>query len=92
MHFGTPTKDQKEAYTRVLIGQIQLSTLTFPSDLTTSAIDVIARAPLWEVGLDYEHGTSHGVGSFSSVHEGKDLTMVVTNLIQKFSSHFAILQ
>ncbi|XP_044262577.1 xaa-Pro aminopeptidase ApepP-like isoform X1 [Tribolium madens] len=69
VHFGTPTKEQKEAYTRVLIGQIQLSMLTFPAYLKTSAIDVMARAPLWEVGLDYDHGTSHGVGSFLNVHE-----------------------
>jgi Xaa-Pro aminopeptidase len=69
LHFGTPTKEQKEAYTRVLIGQIQLSMLTFPDNLKSSAVDVMARAPLWEAGLDYGHSTSHGVGSFSSVHE-----------------------
>lgn len=69
IHFGTPTKEQKEAYTRVLIGQIQLSMLTFPASLQTSALDVMARAPLWEVGLDYDHGTGHGVGAFLSVHE-----------------------
>jgi Xaa-Pro aminopeptidase len=43
--------------------------LTFPDNLKSSAVDVMARAPLWEAGLDYGHSTSHGVGSFSSVHE-----------------------
>ncbi|RZB41166.1 xaa-Pro aminopeptidase 1-like, partial [Asbolus verrucosus] len=69
LHLGTPTKEQKNAYTRVLIGQIQLSTLTFPENMKTSVADVMARAPLWEVGLDYSHPTSHGIGSFLSVHE-----------------------
>lgn len=71
IHLGTPTKAQKRAYTKVLIGHIQMSTLTFPENLHASSVDVLARAPLWEVGLDYQHPTSHGVGSFLGVHECK---------------------
>ncbi|KAL3276551.1 hypothetical protein HHI36_011926 [Cryptolaemus montrouzieri] len=69
IHLGIPTTDQKRAYTKVLIGHIQMSTLTFPENLHASSVDVLARAPLWEVGLDYLHPTSHGVGSFLGVHE-----------------------
>ncbi|KAF7992374.1 hypothetical protein HCN44_001699 [Aphidius gifuensis] len=69
LHFGNPTQEQKEAYTRVLIGQIQLASLVFPTDITTSNLDVLAREPLWSIGNDYMHGTGHGIGHFSSVHE-----------------------
>lgn len=71
LHFGTPTEEQKLAYTRVLMGCIDLSMLIFPAHLQISAADVVARAPLWQVGLDYMHGTGHGVGAFLSVHECK---------------------
>lgn len=69
LHFGEPTQEQKEAYTRVLIGSIQLASLVFPNDLTTNQIDILARSPLWSVGNDYMHGTGHGIGHFLSVHE-----------------------
>lgn len=69
LHMGTPTDRQKEAYTRVLMGAIQLSLLVFPSNIDMSIVDVMARAPLWEVGLDYLHGTGHGIGAFLGVHE-----------------------
>ncbi|XP_045466306.1 xaa-Pro aminopeptidase 1-like [Harmonia axyridis] len=69
IHLGVPTQAQRRAYTKVLIGHIQMSTLTFPENLHVSSVDVLARAPLWEVGLDYLHPTSHGVGSFLAVHE-----------------------
>lgn len=61
----------KEAYTRVLVGLIQLSTLTFPSNMKMAVADVIARASLWEVGLDYPHDTGSGIGAFLGVHECK---------------------
>jgi Xaa-Pro aminopeptidase len=54
----------------VLKGHIALATTRFPRGTTGSALDAIARRPLWEVGLDYDHGTGHGVGSYLSVHEG----------------------
>ncbi|ODN06449.1 Xaa-Pro aminopeptidase 1 [Orchesella cincta] len=68
--FGKPTEFQKECYTRVLKGQIQLVTSIFPDKLVGNYLDSFARKALWEVGLDYAHGTGHGVGSYLNVHEG----------------------
>jgi len=67
---GTPTAEMKDRFTRVLKGHIALATVKFPKGTTGSSLDVLARRPLWEVGLDYDHGTGHGVGSYLSVHEG----------------------
>ncbi|CAH1279761.1 unnamed protein product [Diabrotica balteata] len=69
LHFGEPTDQMQEAYTRVLIGLMQLSTLTFPSNMKMAVADAMARASLWEAGLDYLHETGHGIGSFLGVHE-----------------------
>nr|XP_033332361.1 xaa-Pro aminopeptidase 1-like isoform X2 [Megalopta genalis] len=69
LHFGIPTEEQKKAYTRVLIGAIQLSSMVFPSNVKVSQLDAVARFPLWNVGYDYLHGTGHGIGHFLSVHE-----------------------
>ena len=60
----------RERATRVLKGHIALATLRFPSGVAGPHLDAIARRPLWDAGLDYDHGTGHGVGSFLSVHEG----------------------
>ncbi|MFT8246283.1 aminopeptidase P family protein [Roseomonas sp. BN140053] len=57
-------------YTRVLRGHVALATLRFPQGVAGPHLDSIARRPLWDAGLDYDHGTGHGVGSFLSVHEG----------------------
>ncbi|KAK6589977.1 aminopeptidase [Cryptosporidium xiaoi] len=65
-----PSYKHIETYTRVLIGFIRLHKTVFPEGTTGMAIDVLARSSLWEAGLDYLHGTGHGVGSFLSVHEG----------------------
>jgi Xaa-Pro aminopeptidase len=67
---GKVTPEMKDRFTRVLKGHIALATTRFPRGTTGSALDAIARRPLWEVGLDYDHGTGHGVGSYLSVHEG----------------------
>ena len=67
---GKPTDEQRDRYTRVLKGHIALATAKFPEGTTGSQLDVLARAPLWAMGLDYDHGTGHGVGSFLGVHEG----------------------
>jgi Xaa-Pro aminopeptidase len=67
---GPPTDEHRDRYTRVLQGHIALATARFPEGTTGSQIDSLARAPLWAVGLDYDHGTGHGVGSFLGVHEG----------------------
>jgi len=70
MHFGTPSDHERECYTRVLKGHIRLATTVFPSKLKGNCLDSFARSSLWEVGLDYLHGTGHGVGSYLNVHEG----------------------
>ncbi|XP_072094981.1 xaa-Pro aminopeptidase 1 isoform X2 [Mobula birostris] len=70
MHFGTPTEFEKECFTYVLKGHICLGSAIFPSGTKGHLIDSFARASLWEHGLDYLHGTGHGVGSFLNVHEG----------------------
>lgn len=67
---GAPDADQRAAFTRVLRGHIALATLIFPAGATGGQIDAIARAPLWAAGLDFDHGTGHGVGAALSVHEG----------------------
>ncbi|XP_042203854.1 uncharacterized protein LOC121853643 isoform X2 [Homarus americanus] len=69
MHYGEPTSFQVEAYTRVLIGAIDLARLIFPEGTDDTDIDILARRPLYEVGLDYRHGTGHGIGHFLGVHE-----------------------
>ena len=67
---GTPTAEMKDRFTRVLKGHIALATAKFPEGTTGTALDSFARRPLWEAGLDYDHGTGHGVGCYLSVHEG----------------------
>ena len=67
---GTPTSEMKDRFTRVLKGMIGISLLRFPRGTCGSQVDVLARQSLWAAGLDYDHGTGHGVGSYLSVHEG----------------------
>lgn len=67
---GTPTPEMKDRFTRVLKGHIALATARFPYGTTGSQLDALARTALWQVGLDYDHGTGHGVGAYLSVHEG----------------------
>jgi len=70
VHFGTPSQHEVECFTRVLKGQIGIRTAVFPAGVVGSVLDSFARAALWEVGLDYSHGTGHGVGAHLCVHEG----------------------
>jgi Xaa-Pro aminopeptidase len=67
---GTPSDEMRDRYTRVLKGHIALARAIFPVGTRGSQLDTLARQFLWEVGLDYAHGTGHGVGSFLAVHEG----------------------
>lgn len=67
---GDVTTEMKDRYTRVLKGLIALSTIRFPEGTTGAELDTLARQFLWAEGLDYGHGTGHGVGSYSCVHEG----------------------
>ncbi|KAJ8508751.1 hypothetical protein ONZ45_g8992 [Pleurotus djamor] len=69
-HFGTPTTEEKRAFTRVLQGHIAIDNGIFPTGTTGYVIDSWARRALWQDGLDYRHGTGHGVGHFLNVHEG----------------------
>ena len=69
-HFGQPTEREREAFTRVLLGNLNLQRAVFPTGTTGYQLDPIARLPLWQIGLDYGHGTGHGVGHFLNVHEG----------------------
>jgi Xaa-Pro aminopeptidase len=78
---GTPSAEMKDRFTRVLKGHIALSTARFPRGTTGSQLDALARLPLWQVGLDYDHGTGHGVGSFLSVHEGPQRISKVGNAV-----------
>uniref|UniRef100_H3AJ55 Xaa-Pro aminopeptidase 1 n=1 Tax=Latimeria chalumnae TaxID=7897 RepID=H3AJ55_LATCH len=70
MHFGSPTTFEKESFTYVLKGHIAVSAAVFPNGTKGHLLDSFARCALWESGLDYLHGTGHGVGSFLNVHEG----------------------
>ncbi len=67
---GTPSEEQKRDCTRVLKGVIALSRAHFPKGILSPLLDSIARAPIWAEGVDYGHGTGHGVGYFLNVHEG----------------------
>ncbi len=67
---GETTVQQRADYTRVLRGMIALTRTVFPRGTLSPMLDAIARAPLWEAGCDYGHGTGHGVGYFMNVHEG----------------------
>jgi Xaa-Pro aminopeptidase len=67
---GAPSDEMRDRFTRVLKGHIAIATALFPKGTRGSQLDSFARRPLWEAGLDYAHGTGHGVGAFLSVHEG----------------------
>lgn len=67
---GEPTQEMRERFTLVLKGHLALARARFPVGTTGSALDVLARQALWAHGLDYDHGTGHGVGSYLGVHEG----------------------
>lgn len=70
VHFGDPTEKQRECFTRVLKGHIQLAMAIFPRSTKGNSLDSFARHSLWSQGLNYLHGTGHGVGMFLNVHEG----------------------
>jgi len=70
VHFGTPTAEQKDRFTRVLRGHIAIAKAVFPNKLPGYRLDSFARRPLWEINEDYKHGTGHGIGHYLNVHEG----------------------
>ena len=67
---GKPTDEMRDRYTRVLRGHIAIDRAVFPDGVSGAQIDAFARQFLWHAGIDFEHGTGHGVGSYLSVHEG----------------------
>ncbi|NKB54905.1 MAG: M24 family metallopeptidase [Alphaproteobacteria bacterium] len=67
---GTPTAEMRDRFTRVLKGHIAIATARFPEGTSGAQLDILARHALWDAGLDFDHGTGHGVGSYLSVHEG----------------------
>jgi Xaa-Pro aminopeptidase len=67
---GEPSTEMARHFTLVLKGNLALARVRFPAGTTGSALDALARLPLWAAGLDYDHGTGHGVGSYLGVHEG----------------------
>jgi len=67
---GEPTAEMRDRFTRVLKGHIALALARFPKGTTGTQLDGFARRGLWQAGLDYDHGTGHGVGSYLGVHEG----------------------
>jgi Xaa-Pro aminopeptidase len=67
---GEPTAEMKDRFTRVLKGHIAIAQAVFPKGTAGAQLDSFARHPLWEAGLDFDHGTGHGIGSYLSVHEG----------------------
>lgn len=78
---GEPTKEQMRNFTLVLKGHIALATAIFPEGTTGSQLDILARKHLWDNGLDYDHGTGHGVGSYLNVHEGPHRISKMPNTI-----------
>ncbi|HZP71063.1 MAG TPA: aminopeptidase P family protein [Pseudolabrys sp.] len=67
---GEPTEEMRDRFTRVLKGHIAIATAVFPENTSGAQLDPLARTALWQAGLDFDHGTGHGVGSYLSVHEG----------------------
>src|SRR5690606_14030487 len=73
--------EMRDRFTRVLKGHIALATARFPKGTSGSQLDSLARAALWQAGLDYDHGTGHGVGSYLGVHEGPQRVSKLPNRV-----------
>lgn len=78
---GEPTAEMRRNFTRVLKGHIAIATALFPKGTTGSQLDVLARTALWRAGLDYDHGTGHGVGYYLNVHEGPQRISKLPNAV-----------
>ena len=78
---GEPSAEMRDRFTRVLKGHIALASARFPRGTSGSQLDVLARQHLWQAGLDYDHGTGHGVGSYLNVHEGPQRISKVPNRV-----------
>jgi Xaa-Pro aminopeptidase len=78
---GTPTGEMRDRFTRVLKGHVALAMARFPAGTTGSQVDALARYALWQAGLDYDHGTGHGVGAYLAVHEGPQRISKAANTV-----------
>ncbi|MFA5119865.1 M24 family metallopeptidase [Zavarzinia sp.] len=78
---GSPSPEHRNRYTLVLKGHLALGAARFPAGTSGSQLDILARSPLWQAGLDYDHGTGHGVGSFLCVHEGPQRISKMPNTV-----------
>ena len=78
---GEPSQEMRERFTLVLKGHIAIATARFPRGTSGSQLDALARLPLWRAGLDYDHGTGHGVGSYLGVHEGPQRVSKLPNRV-----------
>jgi len=78
---GAPSEEMRVRFTRVLKGHIALATTRFPKGTTGPQLDTQARLALWDVGLDYDHGTGHGVGNYLGVHEGPQRISKIANRV-----------
>ena len=78
---GDPTPEMRDRFTRVLKGHIAIATAHFPEGTSGSQLDILARHALWQAGLDYDHGTGHGVGSYLGVHEGPQRISKIPNKV-----------
>jgi len=78
---GEPSAEMKQRFTLVLKGHLALARVRFPAGTTGSALDILARAALWAKGLDFDHGTGHGVGSYLGVHEGPARIAKMPNMV-----------
>jgi Xaa-Pro aminopeptidase len=78
---GEPTAEMRDRFTRVLKGHIALAIAVFPKGASGSQLDILARAALWQAGIDYEHGTGHGVGAYLGVHEGPQRISTMPSIV-----------
>ncbi len=78
---GDPSAEMRDRFTRVLQGHIAIATSRFPEGTTGPHLDTLARTALWRAGLDYDHGTGHGVGSYLNVHEGPQRISKLANKV-----------
>ena len=78
---GDPSIEMRQNFTRVLKGHIAIATARFPKGTTGSQLDILARVALWDAGLDYDHGTGHGVGAYLGVHEGPQRISKISNRV-----------
>ncbi len=80
---GEPDDDQRAHFTAVLKGHIAMATARLPKESSGAALDYLARAQVWQLGADFDHGTGHGVGSYLSVHEGPQRVSKTSNVALK---------